>query len=177
MFETIKQRHRDMSAIKALCIAAERHANADGQKEPGAEHFVLAALESPDGTARRAFEHIQVDPYGYRAAIARQHADALKALGIDLPPGTVGAGAEDVCVAPGTGLYQAQASAQTMMQQLASQQKANAGATLLSAHVLVAVATAQYGVAVRALKAMGADPNALAEAARVEINAATVYDV
>jgi ATP-dependent Clp protease ATP-binding subunit ClpA len=174
MFETIKQRFRDMSTIKALCLAAEQHANADGQKEPGAEHFVLAALESPDGTARRAFEHLQANPDGFRAAIAQQHADALKAVGIDVAPGV---GETAVAVPPGTGVYQSQASAQTMMQQLAGQQKANAGAPLLSAHVLVAVAAAQYGVAVRALRAMGVDPQALADAAAVEISAATVYEV
>ena len=56
MFETIKQRFRDMSTIKSLCLAAEQHANTDGQKEPGAEYFVLAALESPDGTAHKAIE-------------------------------------------------------------------------------------------------------------------------
>lgn len=94
-----------MSTIKALCLAAEQHANTDGQKEPGAEHFVLAALESPDGTARRAFEDIRVDPNGFRAAAA------------------------------------------------------------------------QHGVAVRALRAMGAEPKALADAALVEISAATVYKV
>ncbi len=175
MFETIKQRFRDMSTIKALCLAAERHANADGQKEPGAEHFVLAALELPDGTARKAFEHIQADPNGFRAAIAQQHADALKSVGMEVPPGAVDVAA--VAVPPSTGVYHAQASAQTMMQQLASQQKANAGAPLLSAHVLVAVAAAQHGVAIRALKAMGVDPKALAEAAAVEISAATVYEI
>ncbi len=174
MFETIKQRFRDMSTIKTLCLAAEKHANADGQKEPGAEHFVLAALESPDGTARKAFEQIKADPSGFRAAIAQQHADALKAVGLDVP---AGAGDAAIAVPPGTGAYHAQASAQTMMQMLANQQKANAGAPLLSAHVLVAVAAAQHGVAIRALKAMGVDPKALAEAAAVEINAATVYEI
>lgn len=177
MFESIKQRFRDMSTIKTLCLAAEQHANAAGQREPGAEHFVLAALELPDGTARKAFEHIGADPSAFRAAIARQHADALKSVGIELPSGATGVGGAPVAVRPGTGLYQAQASAQTMVQLLASQQKANAGAPLLSAHVLVAVAAARYGVAVRTLKAMGVDPAALAEAAAVEISAATVYEI
>ena len=177
MFETIKRRFGDMSIIKTLCLAAEKHANADGQKEPGAEHFVLAALESPDGTARKAFEHIGADPSGFRAAIDQQHADALKAVGIEVQPGALGAGEAVVAAQPGTGLYKAQASAQTMVQLLASQQKANAGAPLLSAHVLVAVAAAQHGVALRAFRAMGIDPKALAEAATIEICAATVYEV
>lgn len=174
MFETIQQGFRDMSTIKTLCLAAEKHANSDGQKEPGAEHFVLAALESPDGTARKAFAHIRADPSGFPAAIAQQRVDALKAVGIDVVPGV---GEATVAVPPGTGVYHAQASAQTMVQQLASQQKANAGAPLLSAHVLVAVAAVQHGVAIRALKAMGIDPKALADAAAVEISAATVYEI
>lgn len=174
MFETIQQRFRDMSTIKALCLAAERHANADGQKEPGAEHFVLAALESPDGTARKAFEQIGTDPGGFAAAIARQHVDALQAVGIEVPPGM---GDTTVAVPPSTGAYQTQASAHTMMQLLARQQKDNAGAPLLSAHVLVAATSAQHGVALRALKAMGVSPQALAEAARAEISTATVYEI
>lgn len=177
MFESIKQGFRDMSTIKALCLTGEKHANADGRKEPGAEHFVLAALESPDGTARKAFEQINADPSGFRAAIAQQHTDALKAVGIDVQTSALGAGGPAVAVPPNTGAYQAQASAQTMMKQLATLQKANAGAPLLSAHVLVAVAAAQHGVAIRALKAMGVDPQALADAAAVEISAATVYEI
>lgn len=177
MFETMKQRMRDVSTIKALCLAAEKHAHADGQKEPGAEHFVLAALEAPDGTARKAFERFQVDPGGFRAAIVQQHQNALKAVGIEVDPDALAAGEAVVAIQPRAGIYKAQASAQTMVQQLASQQKANAGAPLLSAHVLVAVAAAEYGVAVRALRAMGMDPKALADAATAEICAATVYEV
>lgn len=39
------------------------------------------------------------------------------------------------------------------------------------------LAAEQHGVAVRALKAMGIDPKALADTAAVEISAATVYEV
>ncbi len=168
MFNKIKRRFRDMSTIKALCVGAEKHANAEGHKEPGSEHFVLAALELPDGTARKAFERINIDPNNYRTAITRQYEDALRNIGIELPRG--GAVSDNAVTVPsGTGVYNAQSSAQVLMQHLANQQKTDSSTPLLGAHVILAVTAAQYGVAVRALRAMGVDPATLAEAARAEI--------
>ena len=80
---TISSRHK--RTIKTLCFGAEKLANANGQKEPGVEHFVLAALELPDGTARKAFERIHADPNSFRTAIAQQYEDALQNFGIALP--------------------------------------------------------------------------------------------
>ena len=172
MFNTIKQRFRDMRTISALCSGAEKLANAIGQKEPGAEHLVLSALELPDGTARKAFERIHADPNGFRTAIARQYEDALHNIGIALPPDVVITD-EATPVAAGKGLFKAQASFDTLMQTLYEvknkEQKADTAAPLLGAHVILAACTAQYGVAVRAFRAMGVDPTKLAEAARAEI--------
>ena len=172
MFNTIKQRFRDVRTINALCSGAEKHANATGQKEPGAEHLVLSALELPDGTARKAFERIHADPNDFRAAIARQYEDALHNIGIALPP-DVAMSDEATPVAAGKGLFKAQTSFDTLMQILyevkSKEQKADSAAPLLSAHVILAATNAQYGVAVRAFRAMGADPAKLAEAARAEI--------
>ena len=174
MFNTIKQRFRDVSTINVLCTGAEKLANANGQKEPGAEHFVLVALELPDGTARRAFKRIHADPDSFRAAIARQYEDALQNIGIVIPPEAMTDEARPV--AAGTGLYKAQASADTLMQILArdimaKEHKVDPAAPLLGAHVILAATTAQYGVAIRAFRAMGIDPTKLAEAATEEINA------
>ena len=172
MFNTIKQRFRDMSTINALCSGAEKLANATGQKEPGAEHLVLSALELPDGTARKAFERIHVDSNGFRAAIARQYEDALHNIGIALPPDAAMSD-EATPVAAGKGLFKAKASFDTLMQTLYEaknkEHKADSAAPLLGAHVILAATTAQYGVAVRAFRAMGAEPTQLAEAARAEI--------
>jgi ATP-dependent Clp protease ATP-binding subunit ClpA len=170
MFSKIRRRFRDMSTIKTLCLGAERHANADGQKEPGAEHFVLAALDLPDATARKAFARIDVDAKSFRSAITQQYADALRNIGIEMPqPGP--AGDDAVPRASAGGIYRAQPSAQTLMQQLAGQQKNAAGVPLLGAHVIMAAANAQYGVAIRALKALGIDPAKLRAAAQAEIDA------
>ncbi len=173
MFNTIKQRLRDVSTINALCSGAEKLANADGQKEPGAEHLVLSALELPDGTARKAFKRVHADPDGFRAAIARQYEDALQNIGIALPPEAAIAD-EASPVAAGAGLYKAQASANTLMQTLArdimaKEHKADSATPLLGAHVILAATTAQYGVAIRAFQAMGIDPTKLTEAATAEI--------
>lgn len=168
MFQRIRQRFSDMRTIHALCTGAERHANAEGQHKPGAEHFVLAAIELPDRTARKAFARLQTDPDGYRGAIARQYEDALRALGIAVPEGAIrGTG---VVPPQGTRLYRAQPSADAVMQHLAAQRKTDPDGPLLGAHVLLAAASAQYGVAIRALLAMGVAPAELARAARAEID-------
>lgn len=169
-----RQRLKDMSTLKALCVEAERLANAEGQTEPGAEHFVMSALALPDGTARKAFVRIHADPDRYRAAIAAQYQSALKHVGLDLPPDAMTAGDESP-VAPGD-IYHAQPSAQALMKVLveevrATQPQSRAAAPLLGAHVLLAATKAGSGVAVRALRAMDIDPHALAQSAQAEIAA------
>lgn len=165
MFLRLKQRMHDMRTIGQLCASAERHANADGQKEPGSEHFILAALELPDGSARKAFERIGADPGRFRQAIAEQYGDALRSAGVDP------AALEQVPVPlpPPSGLYRAKASAQALMQQLAALRAGLPGVPLTGAHVIAACAAFQQGVAARALRRMGVDMEALAGAARVEI--------
>ncbi len=70
-----------MRTIKKLLTDAEVEARAMGEAEPGAEHLLLAALELPDGTARRAFERLDVDPTRLRSAIVDQQAEALVGAG------------------------------------------------------------------------------------------------
>lgn len=169
MFDRIKQRLRDMGTIKRLCQDAERHAHADGQAQAGAEHFILAALELPDGTARQALQRLDVAPEQFRAAIARQHQDAMQFAGVAALPEEV---QQEAALPPAGGLYRAQASAQALLQQLSARKKEDDGAVpLLGAHVLLAASAAQYGTATRALCVLGVAPAALAEAARGAIRA------
>lgn len=88
MLQRIRQRLQDMRTLRQLFTRAEHHARAQGQPRPGAEHFLLAAIELPDGTARRAFEHIGANPDAIPAAIEQQYRDALAQVGIqaDMPP-------------------------------------------------------------------------------------------
>lgn len=165
MFQKLRQRMADTRTIAALCEAAERHANADGQTDPGAEHFMLAALDLPDGTASSAFRRLGADPRQFRDAVAQQYGDALETIGLKavLPP------AEPV--PPGTGLYQAKASAQALVKQLSEWPRASSKERLSGAHVIAVAASGKQGVAVRALRTIGVDLEALGKAARAEISA------
>lgn len=164
MFRVLKQRIADMRTISFLCRTAERYANADGQKEAGAEHIMLAALDLPDGTARKAFVRAGADPDQFRTAIAQQYGDALASVGID----AAALGKLHGAVAPEPGLYQAKPSVGKLMQQLAARTKTSAAEPLLGAHVVAAGASAQQGVAMRALRRMGLDAQALVAAAQAE---------
>ena len=78
---------RDARTIKQLLEGAEAEATRAGEPQPGAEHLLLAALDLPDGSARRAFAAAGADPDALRDAIAAQRhgtaARALAALGVD----------------------------------------------------------------------------------------------
>ncbi|MBB6467820.1 ATP-dependent Clp protease ATP-binding subunit ClpA [Aminobacter lissarensis] len=160
MFSRIKARFNDMSTIKSLCEAAEAYALQDQQREPGAEHFLLAALDLPDGTARLTFERIRADPEALKPAIARQYGDALAAIGLDVGA-AASAGYAPLAARPGP--FNASASGQEIMQQLAAERKAHG--PLLGAHVVATIASMQHGVAARALRAMGVDAGMLKAAA------------
>lgn len=167
MLRMLMQRINDMRTIKSLCQGAERHANADGQQAPGLEHFVLAALDLPDGTARKAFERIGVNPDAFRQGIVEQYENALKGIGIDAPQPTSMQHQADG-ISPAKGLYQSRPQVQAFMQQLANRKKADAGAPLLGAHVIEVIASFQHGVASRTLATMGIDRHRLVDAARME---------
>ena len=86
LLETLMRPIGDVRTIKALLTGAENEALRDGQTTPGAEHLFLSALALPEGSARRAFARIGIDPDGLRAAITAQHVEALGAIGIDAAP-------------------------------------------------------------------------------------------
>jgi ATP-dependent Clp protease ATP-binding subunit ClpA len=168
MFQRLKSRLRDMVTLKALCEAAEQHARQSGEEKPGAEHFLLSALELQDGTAQRAFERSGVDPNGLRKAIAAQYDAALRSIGVD--PATLQARDNDPDVVPPTRkIYDAQPSGQAVMQALAARKQEDEDKPLLGAHVVAVIAEMKLGVAARALRIMGIDPDALAAAASTEI--------
>jgi Clp amino terminal domain, pathogenicity island component len=164
MFGKLKARIRDMGTVKTLCIAAERHARDGGEEKPGAEHFLLAALDLPDGTARRAFERLGADADGFKDAIARQYTDALR--GVGLAPESIAD--SEVVVSVDSRLYVTKPSGQAVMQQLAARRKVTNDAALVGAQVVEVVASMQHGVAVRSLRTMGVDLVALRAAARAE---------
>lgn len=167
MFRPLQHRLQSAHTLSRLCTDAEAHARASGQAAPGAEHFLLAAIGLPDGSARRAFESVGADPNAVRAAIEQQYRDALQGLGLHAPLPQAPALAP-----PSPGPYQAQPSGQELMQALAHSRKEQGG-PLLGAHVVAAVAAMPQGVAARTLRAMGIDAGRLAAAARAQAPSAT----
>jgi ATP-dependent Clp protease ATP-binding subunit ClpA len=163
----LKNRLRDMRTIKMLLDGAEAEAGRAGESMPGAEHLLLAALDLPDGTARRAFERVGADPSALRQAIEEQHAEALRAVGIDSDAGAQGA----VSVAPPTkGVHRSSGSAQSAFQ-AAGKLARKSGSQLVGAHVVLAIAGMEHGTAIRAVRSLGIDIDALAAAAREEVGA------
>jgi ATP-dependent Clp protease ATP-binding subunit ClpA len=163
MLQRLKPRSADMRTIKPLSDAAERQANAMGEQAPGPEHFLLAALDLPDGLARQAFVRAGADLAGLAAAIAAQHGAALATVGVDAT--LLG---DTAPVPPAAGLYRAKGSMEDVMRTLAELPRA-AGEPLTGAHVVQVIAAGTQGSAARALRAMPVDAAALVEAARVEI--------
>ncbi|WP_310542037.1 Clp protease N-terminal domain-containing protein [Phenylobacterium sp.] len=163
MFAALQRRLKDMGTLKSLCLQAEAHALADHQRQPGAEHFLLAALDLPDGAAGRAFARLHADPAGLRRAITQQYGEALASVGLDP------AHADSVePPAKPTRLYDAAASGQAVLKALAARKQRT---PLLSGDVVAVIAEMQQGVAPRSLRAMGVDPAALKSAALAEVSA------
>lgn len=167
MFDTLKKRFRDARTLKTLLEAAERHANLEGQKEPGAEHLVMAALEMPDGTARKAFERIGASTTKFHKAVAQQYLEALRNTGMEFS--AVPSFSDAQPVTPEKGTYKAQASAQALMQKLTETKPFANALPLLSADILLAATDGEHTITMRALRVMGVDRTALIEALRAEI--------
>jgi hypothetical protein len=154
MFGRIKARLTDMKTIAALCLNAEKHALEDQQNEPGAEHFLLAAFDLPDGTAQRVFERVGARQTAIGPAIKQQYAEALRSIGLD--PIAAWAGGADEALRPAQQqTYNASASGQEVLQALAANRHEHA--PLLGAHIISVIAGIRHGVAARALRAMGID--------------------
>ncbi len=165
MFATLRQRWKDTRTIMTLSLEAEKRALQEGQQHPGAEHYLLAALDLPDGTARRVFARLGADPDAYRAALASRHQAALAAMGMSTTPR-----AGDVSAPPlkATALFDTQPSGQTLMRTLPELQQ-RLPAPLCGAHIVLATANMAHSAAGRAFKSIGIDLQALGSAAEAEL--------
>jgi ATP-dependent Clp protease ATP-binding subunit ClpA len=154
MFDKLKQRFTDMGTIKALCEAAEAAANRDHQKQPGAEHFVLAALALPDGSAERVFSRLEIDGEDFRRALRDVHHLALGAAGVG--PEEIERSEQDVPPLPQpNGVYAAAPSGQAVLQGLAALRKRGSVGPLLGVHVLEVVSAMQHGTTNKAFELLG----------------------
>ena len=164
MFAKLKQRLQDMRTIKNLCEGAENQARQAGQQQPGAEHYVLSALDLADGSARRVFQRLGADPDAYRAALTSQHVNAFGKLGLDasgIPAATPVSGAASA-------VFDSQPSGQALMQALPELTR-RLPVPLCGAHVLLAAAAMHHSLAARALRAINLEPQALTQAAEKEL--------
>jgi ATP-dependent Clp protease ATP-binding subunit ClpA len=164
----LKNPIQDMRTIKGLLTGAEDIAARAGESQPGAEHLLLSALEMPEGSARRSFERIGADPDALGPAIAAQHVDALRAMGIEPPSEEA---LTPVAKTKPSRWYRANASLQFAFQR-AGELARDDGIWMNGAHVVVAVAAMEHGTAARALRGMGVDREQLAAAAASEARAA-----
>lgn len=158
-----------MRTIKKLLTDAETESRAMGEAEPGAEHLLLAALELPDGSARRVFERLEVDPARVRAAIGDQQAEALVALGMDAERAKALSSPRPLDPPTGKGVYRSAVSAQEAFQAAATIARREKSFQLVGAHVVAAVAGIEHGTAARVFGVLGVDRTALAAAADEEL--------
>jgi len=170
----VTNRLRDMNCLKNTGLKAEEIAHEMGEDLVGAEHWLLAALDLPDGTAGLAFERIGADASGLRAAIEQQYDDALRELGIqtealNIPEHLGAANRKKKPI-----IFQAQASTNALFARFAEEIKNNKKSPFMGATVVQAAGRLTKGTLPRALHTMGIDGDMLSAAA-AEIIAERIY--
>lgn len=161
----MRRRLADMRTMKQLFTLAEAEAQRADEAEPGAEHLLLAALDLPDGSARRALERAGVEPAALRDAIASQHNDALRSVGVEMQGGPI-----DVpSAARPRGPYRSKGSAQALFQRVTALVSAERS-QLYGAWFVLAATETEHGTTARSLRRLGIDPEDLARAARAELD-------
>ena len=157
---SLRGRVRDIPKFKTLVEGAQAEARRAGESLTGPEHLLLAALDLPDDTARRAFERAGADAGALRGAIEAAHAHALGGIGIEAPE-------IDGPAPPERSGFRATAPAWAAFRAVSDMARDDDG--LLGAHVVLVVAGVEHGTAPRALAALGVDRGELAAAARAEL--------
>lgn len=167
----MKRRSRmyDIRFMQSLFPAAEALAAAMGEKEPGAEHLILASLEFNEGSARRVFERIGADPDQFRVAVADQHETALRSTGIENDGGAIDGQIPPQPKRP-TGVHRSASSARQVFPEVVRLVKRDKS-RLSGAYILLAASRMEHGITARALETMGIDRSDLAAAAEAEVDA------
>lgn len=156
MLRKLTQTFRDMGTIKTLCEAAERIANGEHQVAPGAEHFVLAALELPDGSAARVFARLGIEGSAFLEALRDDHRASLRAAGVS-DQQIAGSEREVPCLPRPKELYNASPSGEAVLKGLAALRKRGVTGPLQGVHVLDVVSAMQHGPTARAFRLLGRD--------------------
>lgn len=148
--------------VKALILGAEEHARRLGDASAGAEHLLLSAVDLPDGSARRALQAAGADPDALPGAIADQHAEALRTIGVEPVP------EEQLTASVPQGPRRLNESGAQTFRVAARLARNNRPATM-GAQIVAAVTELEHGTAARTLRAMGIDRATLRAAALEEI--------
>ena len=167
----MKRRNRmyDIRFMQSLFPAAEAEAAAMGEKEPGAEHLILASLEFQEGSARRVLERVGADPDQFRTAVAAQTASALESIGIEDDAASIDNRPTPPADQP-SGVYRNAPSARQVFPEVVELVKRDKS-RLCGAYILLVASQMQFGTTARALASMGVDRDELAAAARAEVDA------
>lgn len=163
MLESLRRARADVATMNAVLPAAERLAHDEGIDQPGAEHLLLAALDLVDDIARTALGECGVDRASLTSAIAGQHEDALRSLGVVADEQALAA-ALPASGAP-LGVYRSQGSLQEAFQRALAMAKDD-GTRLTSGHILLAVTEPDYGTVRRSLARLAVDPDRLRDRTR-----------
>lgn len=158
-----QRRRAGIAAVKDLLERAEALARADGVERPAAEHLLVAACDHPDGTALAALAAVGRTREQLVDAVDQAHADALNAVGIDLP-----APPEPPPSAEPHGVFRSEPSLGQLLRRTHDLATPEGGGfdEFASAWVLVAATEQRHGTVARALDRLGVDREDLREAAR-----------
>ena len=163
MFTTLRNAKADIVLMKTLLPAAEQIARSEGVETPGAEHLLLASLDLDDAIAKDALLSFKVDQPALRAAINKQHQQALDSIGIVADEDAI----TSTLPLPGqpSGPYRSQGSLQgafNLAVELAKSDKA----AVNSGYLLLAIIEPSRGTVTRTLEQLSVDPSRLAEQTR-----------
>lgn len=165
MLKRLLLRFQDMKTIGKLIPGADEQANLMGEGKPGAEHFVLSALNLEDCTAKRVFEKFGIDSKKFQNAIKLQYSEALGSVGIAGQAAEI----EPEPVKSDKIFHDSQPSGQDLMKSLYALRKGDKEHPLQGAHVIIVAASIEHGVVPRAFNVLGVDRELLGRAAREEL--------
>lgn len=155
---------RSRSSWRRLVESAMRHAEQLGDRQIGAEHLLLAALERPEGPASRAFVRAGADPTAAEAAIRWVHADALRKVGLAPVP--------DAALDAASGAARRFPDFGESGRQIIGEAATRSRGTSLDAvelHLIDAIGDLREGTAARALRELGLRPGSLHAAVMDEL--------
>lgn len=158
----------DIRFMQSLFPTAEAEAAAMGEKEPGAEHLILATIDFQEGSTRRVFDRVGADPDQFRDAVADQHAAALRSIGIEEDATAIDHELPPPPDRPSS-VYRSAPSARQVFPEVVKLVKRDKS-RLSGAYILLVVSRMEYGTTARALDAMGIDRLDLAVAAQAEVD-------